>query len=407
MRKTGKDNRPHLKPVTRIELSEERKTLRIVLAVVFLAIGIVAILVGLVSLLNTEPGWQEVQISTKAANCAGEFVLMYDFSDTGASATMVNKQLTALYSQATEDAYRIFSADLREDGLQNVRYLNDHVNETVTVDPALYKALSLLVKYDCRNPYLAPAYAEYDRVFLAESDAEAARYDPAGDPELKDYLFRIAGFAVEPQMVNLELLGDNQVRLIVSREYRQFAEENGIETFLDFGWMKNAFIADYLADILEGEGFTNGYLSSYDGFTRNLDSRGGGYTFNLFNRQGNEVNLPARMQYTGPMSIVFLRDYPMGEQDRWHYYAFETGKIVTAFLDPADGLSKSACPNLVSYAGHLGCGEILMQTAAVFATDVLHTETLDAMKEEGVYSVWSEGGQLQWNDPGLILEFAE
>ncbi|MGM9548894.1 MAG: hypothetical protein ACI3V5_03530 [Faecousia sp.] len=405
MRKNGQDNRPNLKPVTKIEVSEERKPLRIVLAVGFFAIGIVAIVVGLMSLLNTEPGWQQVQISTKGASCAGEFVLMYDFSDAGAAATAVNKELTTLYSQAAEDAYRIFSADLREEGLKNVRYLNDHVNEAVTVEPALYKALSLLVKYGSRYAYLAPAYAEYDRVFLAESDAEAARYHPSNDPELSDYLAEIAGFAANPEQVNLELQGDNQVRLSVSREYRQFAEENGIETLLDFGWMKNAFIADFLADTLEAGGFTSGYLSSYDGFTRNLDRRGNEYTFNLFDRQGNDVNLPARMKYDGPMSVVFLRDYPMSEQDRWHYYAFENGEIVTAFLDTADGLSKSACPNLVSYSKDLGCGEILMQTAPVFIADGFQADSLDALAKKGVYSFWSEGAELKWNDPVLKLEF--
>ena len=123
-------------------------------------------------------------------------------------------------------------------------YLNGHVNEIVTVDPALYKALTVLTQYDCRYAYLAPAYAEYDRVFSAESDAEAARYDPAGDPELAEYLAEIAAFAGNPEMVNLEILGDNRVRLTVSTEYLKFTEENEIETVLDFGWMKNAFIAD-------------------------------------------------------------------------------------------------------------------------------------------------------------------
>ena len=90
--------------------------------------------------------------------------------------------------------------------------------------------------------------------------------------------------------------------------------------------MKNAFIADYLADTLEAEGFTSGYLSSYDGFTRNLDRRRNEYAFNLFDRQGSDVNLPAKMRYTAPLSIVFLRDYPMGEQDKWHYYAFRENR---------------------------------------------------------------------------------
>ena len=186
MKKNGKDSRPGLPPIRKIEVSEEQKGLRIALAVAFLAIGAVAIIIGLVSLLNTEPGWQEVEINANGANCAGEFVLMYDFSDAGSSASAVNKRLTSLYSQAAENAYRMFSPDVREDGLANVGYLNGHVNEIVTVDPALYKALTVLTQYDCRYAYLAPAYIEYDRVFSAESDAEAARYDPAGDPELAE-----------------------------------------------------------------------------------------------------------------------------------------------------------------------------------------------------------------------------
>ena len=99
MKKNGKDSRPGLPPIRKIEVSEEQKGLRIALAAVFLAIGAVAIIIGLVSLLNTEPGWQEVQINANGANCAGEFVLMYDFSDAGSSASAVNKRLTSLYSQ--------------------------------------------------------------------------------------------------------------------------------------------------------------------------------------------------------------------------------------------------------------------------------------------------------------------
>ena len=56
MKKNGKDSRPGLPPIRKIEVSEERKGLRIALAAVFLAIGAVAIIIGLVSLLNTEPG---------------------------------------------------------------------------------------------------------------------------------------------------------------------------------------------------------------------------------------------------------------------------------------------------------------------------------------------------------------
>ena len=44
MKKNGKDSRPSLPPIRKIEVSEERKGLRIALAAVFLVIGAVAIM---------------------------------------------------------------------------------------------------------------------------------------------------------------------------------------------------------------------------------------------------------------------------------------------------------------------------------------------------------------------------
>lgn len=404
MRKNGRDNRPYVKPVTRIELSESNIKLRWILIVVLLAVAVVAILTGLTSLLNTEPGWQEVEASSDQANCSGDFTLMYDFSDSGSAATAQFKQLTRLYSEAAVTAYRMFTPDVLEAGLYNVAYLNAHVGESVTVDDALYQALTLVVEYGNRHVFLAPAMVEYNRLFLCENDGEAALYDPARNTETAQWLAELAQFVSDPEMIHLELLGDNQVRLNVSDAYLAFAEENGIETFLDFGWMTNAFIADYLADVLTENGFTNGYLSSYDGFTRNLDSRGQSYSFNLFDRREGEVNIPARMQYDEPMSIVFLRNYPLSERDRWHYYAFESGEIVTAMLNPGDCMSSSATDNLVSYSSKVGCAEILMRTVSLYTAQELDTGAVNALTADGIHSIWCEGTALNYNDADLVLE---
>ena len=174
MKQKGRDFRPNLKPVTRIELTETNTKLRWALIVVLLAVAVVAIGTGLMSLLNTQPGWQTVEVTASGPNCGGDFKFLYDFSDCGSAATAKNKELTGLYSEAAQNAYRLFSPEVLEEGLQNVAYLNAHVNEAVTVDPGLYPALELLAAYDDRHCFLAPAGAEYDRVFLCENDAEAA-----------------------------------------------------------------------------------------------------------------------------------------------------------------------------------------------------------------------------------------
>lgn len=404
MSKNARDKRPYIKPVTRIELSEANVKLRMILIVVLLSVAVVAVFYGLTSMLNTEPGWQEVEVSSSNLNCSQDFVLMYEFGMDGINATEEYRNVSRMYTQLTEFGYQIFSAHDEIAQLGNVYYLNAHPNETVSVAHELYKALELVVKYGSRYPFLAPVYREYNAVFVSDNAAEAAFYDPAQNPELADYIQETVGYCANPDMVSVELRGKDQVRLNVAEEYLAYARENGIETFLDFGWMTNAFIADCMADTLAASQYTNGYLASYDGFTRNLDDRGNSYSFNLFDRMENTISMPARLNYSQPISIVYLRNYPLSEQDRWHYFAFEDGSIATIMLSPADGMSRSATDNLVSYAYDIGCAEVLMQTAPAFIAEELDVNALLAMEESGIHSVWGEGSALRYTEADAVLE---
>lgn len=407
MKKNSRDNRPAIGSMTHIELHERNLKSRGLLAIVLLVIGIGFLWYALTSSLNTQPTWQQVEIASNQPNCSGDFVLMYDFSGAGDRATAQYKHLASLYKDAAEHAFRIFTPDVLEDGLENVAYLNAHVNEPVMVEEALYRALELVVAYSDRHVFLAPAAMEYNNVFLSESDEEAALFDPGRNADTAAWLEELSIYVQDPEKISLELLGDNRVQLKVSDDYLRFAQEWGIETFLDFGWMTNAFLADYLADILVSNGFTCGYLSSYDGFVRNLDTRGQTYFLNFFDRQEKKIYTPAQMRYTAPASIVFLRDFPMAEEDWWHYYVYDSGEIVTAFLDPADCMSKSTVDSLMAYSANLGCAEILLQTAPIFISDDFRAESLRKLAEKGLYAIWCEGNHLMYNDASLTLELAE
>ena len=258
MKKSKGDKRPYLKPVTRIELSEKNIKQRVILLVVLLAIAAAALFTGVRELLKVEPGIQEIEVASQKPNCSQEFVLMYDFSDYGGSAANVNRELNRIYGAATEKAFALFSPDVEDATTANLFLVNRHVNETVTVDPVLYRAFEQIREAGNRCIYLAPAYVEYNRIFLCENEQEAAMYDPAFNEEQREYLLELSGFVSDPEHIDLELLPENVVRLNISQEYLAFAQEYGIETFLDFGWMKNAFIADYLAQVLTENGFTRG-----------------------------------------------------------------------------------------------------------------------------------------------------
>lgn len=402
MAKKSGDRRPYVKPVTRIELSEKNIRLRWILIAVFLSIAVVSIGMGVHYAVNVQPGWNEVQVASEAPNYSSEFRLMYDFSQTSGDAAAVNKGLIALYTSSMEEAYTLFSKDAADAEVHNLYYLNRHINEPVTVPHALYEAFALLHSHENRCLYLAPVYVEYNRVFSSESDAQAVLYDPYYNEEVRTYLSQLIAFIGDDSMIHLELMGNDTVCLRVSESYASFAEENGIEEYLDFGWMRNAFVADYVADLLLDAGYTQGYLASYDGFNRSLNVTED-LEFNIYDRQGMDIYVPAGMRYTAPMSIVFLRDYPLNAMDQWSYHVYENGRIVTSMIDPMDGVSKSALPNLVCCSREKGCAQILMEMIPVFLTKEWNPENVAALSKKGVWSVWCREGTVYYNQEDLSL----
>lgn len=384
------------RPVKRIEVDHKHVKLRVVLLVVCIAVAVFALGHGINLLINKQPGWQNVESNADELNCSADFTLQYYLSE-GASAEY--RQLVTVYSQACVDAYNNFNVDGELGKIKP--------NMPVTVSQPLYEALALIQSAGNRCIYLAPVYDEYQRIFLCENEAEAAIYDPGRNAELAGQIQQVARWCNDPAMINLELLENNQVYLRLSGAYLSYVQEYELETLLDFGWMKNAFIADYLAQQLIHNGMTNGYIASFDGYTRNLCRTEEQFSLNIFDRQASGINKPAVMTYSGPMSIVCLRNYPMTEQDRWQYFAFSDGRIVTACVDPADGVSKSAVNNLVVYSPEESCAGLVLEAATVYLSDQWQAEPLIALAEEKIYSIWPEETVLCYTDPALTMTVTE
>ena len=381
------------RPVLRVELSEKNKKLRQILVVVLLVVAAVAITAGIMSLLNKDAGWQRVEVTTAERNSSQNFLFRYQFSGSGANATMLHKQISALYTEACEKTYRLFTAEEAVEGINNMHYLNTHPNEVVQVDSLLYQAFEKLE--GTRYVYLGPAYAYYDNVIFNTADAMVSQLDPETNEESEAYLAQIAAFASDENAVQLELLGNNQVKLTISQEYLAFAQENEIDRFLDFSYLANAFIIDYLADVMIRAGYTQGYLVSNDGYTRNLD-QGNTYNFNLFDRVENLVYPAGVMEYRGPVSMVFLKDYPTADSDA--SYRVNGDHFIHTHVDVADGLYKAGVANFVGYSYDTGCADVLLKILPRFITEEAFSVPAN------IFCVWFENGTILYNDSGITIK---
>lgn len=387
MNRTAKEKRPpNVKPVEHIEVSDKHVGLRLVLVVVFLLIAGLAFAFSLNALLSMEPGWTEISASDSAQSCASDFVFSYYFSS-GTSSKTLMRRISALYSEKASDAYRIFDVNADANAPGGIAYLNAHINEAVTVDEALYQAFRLLDGKQNRLLFLAPVYEQEKGLFQCTYDYEAENFDASRNDTLRSFFADVATFASDPDAVRLELLADHTVRLVVREDYAAFAEENGIETFVDFFWMQNAFVLDYLVDAMTSAGYTAGMLASYDGYSRMLGSAVGSTSQTLFVRDGKQVRAIGTAEYKTPVSLVMYRNYPLSSSSML-YYTYEDGTVCFPYISLTDGLPKAAANELVVYAPERSCAEVLLDTVDLYLAESLSEDALIALADQGVYSVW-------------------
>lgn len=377
-------------PPERLELPEKNTRLRLILTVVFIVIAVGAFAFAMYQMNKPETGWQRIGVTSAAQTQAGaQFVFNYNVGAGTMNARSELNQLSARYTSAIDTGYRALSNTAFSD-CNNVYYLNHHVNEEVTVEPVLYDALRAIQEAGSRYPYLASVYAQYNGVFSCQNDYETVEFDPYQNAQLREEFARVAAFVADAQAVNVQLLGENRVKLHVSEEYLAFANEHAITEFVDLNLLSNAFLIDYVSDDLIGAGFTAGTISSFDGYSRTLDNSGTEYSFNLTNRVENKVYSAGIMRYTGAMSLVFLRNYPMNSLDEMHYYELADGQIRTPYVDAADGLSKTARNELVCFSQTQSCAQIALRVLPLYSTDSLDVRVLSELSPKGIDSVYCE-----------------
>lgn len=396
-----KKNQPQLK---QIEVSNKNVKLRLVFAIVFLVLGVALIGYWIYGLVTKEPGWYTIEITQGHTELNDELIFNYCIGDNDElSAADEHKLITTVYSTEAGKAAELFDVYKSYDDVVNLYTINQKPGEALKVENALYEAFELMEKYESRILYMAPIFSDYRNLCASQTEQDAKLCDPHTDEETRLYFEQVMKYASDPEMIRVELLDDNKVSLYIAEEYREFLDKHEIKDYIDFGWLTNAFVVDYVADVMISRGYTSGNITSYDGYTRNFDESDERYAFNVFDRIKENVYPAAVAQYKGPISMVFLRNYPMSTLDMSVYFAYSDGNYAHRYADTINGVYKSALNNLVSYSYNVGCAEVALMMADTFIADELDLANIDAMADKQVYSVWCIDKTIYCNDGKITL----
>ena len=357
-----------LPAVERIELSERRFSLRTALAAVGVAVALAALALALTRLLQPENGWREIESDgSRGIHCGGDFTFSAEVR--GAAEA---KRLSLAWTEATAKAHNLFTVDSIDAIEPNLAYLNAHPNEDVAVDPALWRALKTAAEGG-RYIFLGPIYEQHRSLCASQSDAEAALVDPLKDADAGAFCAAAAAYARDAASVDLAFPAENIARLNVSPEYAVFLKENGCVAAVDFGWMKNAFIIDCLADCVQAAGLGRGAIASRDGFVRCLDASGERYSLDLYERRDGKPFRSGILSYAGPAALVTLRGFRAAPSER-DYYVYENGETRAPHIAPDDGLARASVEALTGASRELGCGELLSRLLPVFIAEDFRPE---------------------------------
>lgn len=392
------------KVVENVEVYSEHVWLRVVIVVVLILIGFGSLSYGLVSCLNRNNGWHEIELSTDCYEFAPEFSLNYNLGQSGVTANMEYNHLSELYSEIALKAYKIFDPYEEYKGIGNLASLSANINSEVSVDPLLYDAIKITLDKGERHLFLAPLYIKNIEVCESIEDDEASINDPRADEIAAEYFSDVMKFVSSEAHIKLELKGNGKVVLSVSDDYKEFVDENGIDALVDFHWLRNAFMVDAIADRLVAEGYTFGNVSSYNGFRRNLDKSGQSYDAGLFTLV-DKVRYPAAtLRLSDFSSVVNFRSFPLTSVyacDDYTYYAYKDGRIVSPYLSYTDGLDRCAVPTLTGVSSEKSCAEIALDVFRYYSADSLDVDKINALKTDGIKSVWVEGETVYYNDDTL------
>lgn len=394
MSRNARRREPYVPGKERLEVSQEHMTLRLLGLGAALLVAALAFGYAINNMLQAPAGWQTVEAGSSKTGITQYFTLNYNFGAAGGNATKERKAVSAIYTQSLDHAYRVLS-NLEDSQDAGLAALNASPNREITVDPLLYGALRTVEEAGSRQLYFEPLREQYNSLFTADTDEAAAQWDPYLTESVGEYVRELAAYANDPAMIQVTLLPGNRVRLDVSEEYLAYAEENELTTFVDFGYLLNAFLCDAAADALAEKGYTGGIISSFDGYVRALCDEE--LAVSLYDLVDGKIVRTGEAVYHGPAALVVCRSFPLNPLEQLTYHCYADGSLRAPYIG-RDGLLRTAASSLTALDRQGSAASLALKAAEAFAA-----ETLDETMLEGISYIVTDNGEIHTTGSDFTL----
>lgn len=376
------------------DLNEKHVKLRIVAFVVFLLVAIAALIFAFSSLLKGSDGYQTITTgSGDNSYMDDELVFTYNIGVNPNKPSNELKTIINLYSEYVEYSYKLLDSDQGYDGVNNLYYINNHLNETIKIDSLIYDSFKTLS--DNNMLYLVYLGPLYTQTFSIINEKNVLDYSPSHNENVRSFYSDIITY-INSGSIYLELLDNNCIKLNVSTDYLSYIETNEINSIISLSYLKNAIMVDYIASNLESKGHTYGMISSLNGYIRILDETTN-YTYSIFDYVNGRSLVASKISFT-KSAIVNIKNFSYLSTDYLYMYQYND-ELYTYYINNKGNYTNDK-KSLLMYSYTASCFDILLQILNSYFNSISN-DKINSLNN--IFTIYCNNMNIYYNDNNITL----
>ena len=284
---------------------------------------------------RTKSGMKKIDATTtQISRAPSSYSLYYVLEDVeGMKASDMENRVIAAYSEAIDTMLPLLDTSEEYEGINNLYYINNHINEDIVLDPMLYNVLKEVYDIDPRYLYLGNLYEFYNNLRYTPEPLEIQTYDPFVSLEMKALVDEFVNY----NGISLKFKSNNTIRLSITDDY-VLLQESDHPRYIDLGPLTDAYILDYVKELMVKNYLFNGYIYCSDGYIVDFGNKKKiDYSIPLLvDKKGSYIQ-KGSIKMASSHSYVIQYGFVDDTLRQYEIKSNDESRIRTSYVNPLDG----------------------------------------------------------------------
>lgn len=367
--------------------------IRIVLIILLLGV-IIASIIGIVHSVKVKRGFNRIESDySTLQSLSEEFEFYYYLDDDNLGSVSKNRtEYTKLYSSSIEKIYMLLDSYNSYENINNVYYINHHINEDIQVEEILYDSLLEIYQLDKTTLLYGNLIEFWDNQFYSIDDQQKRLNDPLNNLVQAQ---KIEDFIQSYNTISLEFKENHTIHLHVPTELVSKINMNETEHYLDFSIYRNAIIMKYVKKSFIDKGYIDGYIVSNDGYVLFFGGRKNITNFSIFDNYNGYTSDIGSCDLSDCTALVTFYGFPFTSFYPYYELEREGETVRRGRMIDEDGYAKMDFDEVYVY------GDMEMNRLIFIGSHIILGQNIDF---DGCNYLYMKDKTITTNDSNIIVD---